>query len=327
MAYGKWRAGAQFFGQDLGYYGNDEMRLDWANLDYQACQWFGLRAGRVKTPRGLYNEALDLDSTRPYVLLPQSVYDARLRDFNSSFDGAMAYGNVGLHKIGSLDYRLYGGHIGLSTSSGASDYYNQDIPLNNAYFTMDSTFGGSLFWNLPVDGLRLGYSYQAFQNFASGRKTGGGSVADRRTDLYSRNLLSLEYTYGKWIFALEGGADLADYTIKLPTGGNTSGTLKQRFDSEYAYVSVSRQITHRLQLGVYYSYRGQHIVGIAGFNLTQGDLAISARYDFTDYLLAKIEAHYMDGSGMLFNTADHPQPVGSRDNSWLMLDAKITFSF
>jgi len=44
-------------------------------------------------------------------------------------------------------------------------------------------------------------------------------------------------------------------------------------------------------------------------------------------LLAKVEAHYMDGSGMLFNTADHPQPLAARDNSWLMLDAKITFSF
>jgi len=104
--------------------------------------------------------------------------------------------------------------------------------------------------------------------------------------------------------------------------GNT-----QDFNAVYGYVSVTRQITRQLQMGAYYSYSSDHLAGTAGYTVTQGDFAVSARYDFTDYLLGKLELHYMDGSGKLLNTAAHPQPVSSRDNSWLMLGAKVTFSF
>ena len=80
-------------------------------------------------------------------------------------------------------------------------------------------------------------------------------------------------------------------------------------------------------MGAYYSYSRDHLTGIAPYNFTQGDFAVSARYDFTDYLLGKIELHYMDGSGKLFDTASHPQPPGNRDNSWFMITTKLTFSF
>ena len=332
MAYRKLRVGMQFFGQKLGQYGDDKIKLDWADMDYQATQWFGLRAGRVKTPHGLYNETLDLDATRVFAFLPQSVYDARLRDFNSSFDGGMAYGNIELKKAGSLDYRLYGGHIGLSTSSGANDYFNNDAPLPNRSFTMGATFGTSLFWNTPLQGLRAGYSYQGFQNFTADRIGGAGTnalIIPRGTDLYSRHLLSAEYTYDKWVFAAEAGMDLAHYNISLPAGSGIpgGGPNIQDFKSYYAYASITRSITDRLKLGAYYSYSDQKLTGIAAYHFTQGDVAVSARYDFTDYLLTKLELHYMDGSGMLFNTPTHPQPVAGRDNSWAMLVAKVTLSF
>ncbi|MCC5021532.1 MAG: hypothetical protein J6386_01355 [Candidatus Synoicihabitans palmerolidicus] len=61
-AKGSFRAGAQAFGQKLGVYGDDKIILDWATIDWQPTQWFGVRASRVKTPRGLYNEALDVDA-------------------------------------------------------------------------------------------------------------------------------------------------------------------------------------------------------------------------------------------------------------------------
>ncbi|MGH8020003.1 MAG: hypothetical protein ACREIA_17335 [Opitutaceae bacterium] len=90
----KWRVGAQVFGQRLGRFGHDTPTLDWAIVGYNMRQEFGVRVGRVKMPRGLYNEALDLDIARVQTILPQSVYDARLRDFNASVDGGMFYGNL-----------------------------------------------------------------------------------------------------------------------------------------------------------------------------------------------------------------------------------------
>ena len=128
MAKGKWRVGAQFYGQKLGPYGDDKMTLDWGSVDYQATQWFGARAGRVKMPRGLYNEALDLDFTRPFVFLPQSVYDARLRDFQASFDGGMIYGNVNLKKAGSL---ACGDVPNADNPAGANNYHLCDPKVDS----------------------------------------------------------------------------------------------------------------------------------------------------------------------------------------------------
>src|SRR5580698_11325609 len=80
------RIGAQAFAQSFGNIGDDKVILDWAIADYNFSPLFGIRAGRVKYPRGLYGEALDLDSVRPFVFLPMAVYNPILRDFSASFD-------------------------------------------------------------------------------------------------------------------------------------------------------------------------------------------------------------------------------------------------
>jgi len=338
---GKFRVGAQAFGQKLGDYGDDRLRLDWAVADYQFAQWLGVRGGRVKTPRGLYNEALDLDSTRPFVLLPQSVYDARLRDFNASFDGGMLYGNVPLGKAGSLDYRIYYGDIPISTESGADDYFNNDVALVGHSIGMDSVIGGSAFWNTPLDGLRVGYSYSSFENLAAARngflqlypEPAPPTFLDgsKSTRSYARHLFSIEYIKGDWVFAAEAGRDQALYNGFI--GGEH--LLDLDFKSDYCYVSVARRINRWLELGTYYSYSRdvEPIIGNLPFPtsgipaLKQGDFALSARFDLNEHLIFKVEGHYMDGSGKIFDTVEHPQPVANRDDSWFLFAAKVTYSF
>jgi hypothetical protein len=328
MAYDKWRIGAQFFGQKLGQYGDDEIKLDWGTVDYQAAQWFGLRAGRVKTPRGLYNETLDLDSTRAFVLLPQSVYDARLRDFQASFDGGMAYGNIEMGKAGSLDYKAFGGNIPMSTSSGASDYFNVDAPFPNLAIHMDDAFGGSLFWNTPVQGLRIGYSASDYQNLYTLRSVPGVGNLYKNAPNYVRQLASVEYTRGDWVFAAEGGFDNAKYNVGVPGGAPSIYLYQNNF---YYYASATYRVNHWLQLGSYFSYTHwqQRNVNatVSTPNLNQADTALSARFDITDYLIFKIEAHYMQGAGEVFSMPSDPQPLAGRTDSWAMLDAKVTLSF
>ncbi|HYD84503.1 MAG TPA: hypothetical protein VEA63_10630 [Opitutus sp.] len=335
---GKFRAGGQAFAQKLGEYGEDKVSLDWGIVDYQATQWFGLRAGRVKMPRGLYNEALDVDSVRPFVLLPQSVYDARLRGFNAAFNGAMVYGNVSLRNLGSVDYKLFYGDIPMSTSSGANDYFNNDAPFPNASIGMDAVYGGSLFWNTPVSGLRAGYSYSAFQDFGADRIVSFvipgvppmEFIMYRATDLYERHLLSAEYTTGDWIFATEIGRETAFFGIGFPATAPIGF-----FDIEnlYGYLSVARRLNSRVEVGAYYSYskEKQLSVGIENGQIfpdaIQHDFAVSAKFDITDHLIAKLEGHYLDGAGKLFDTATKPQPFARRDDSWFMLAAKVTYSF
>ncbi|EDY19302.1 hypothetical protein CfE428DRAFT_2987 [Chthoniobacter flavus Ellin428] len=340
-AIGQWRFGMQVFGQKLGPYGDDRLEIDWATVDYQPAQWFGLRAGRVKMPRGLYNEALDVDSVRPFVLLPQSVYDARLRDFNAAFDGGMIFGNVGLKKFGSLDYRVFYGDIPIAADSGASDYFNNDYPSRSLNMKMDSVRGGSIFWNTPRTGLRFGYSYSAFQNLRSTREASVPFapppapeievVGTKSTDSYGRHLFSIEYATGPWVFAAEAGREHAIYHVT----GNGLHIADTDFTSYSFYVSVARRINRWLELGTYYSYSRdtETLIGTTpvplgkGPALTQADLALSARFDITRNLIFKLEGHYMDGAGKIFDTVEHPQPVADRDMAWFLFAAKVTYSF
>ena len=77
---------------------NQGLRLDFANVDYrlplEGNLTFGIRAGRVKNPFGLYNETRDVIWTRPGVLVPQSVYldTLALRQPMIASDGGLLYG-------------------------------------------------------------------------------------------------------------------------------------------------------------------------------------------------------------------------------------------
>lgn len=320
---GRFRVGGQVFAQELGAYGNDKIKLDWAVVDYQAKQWLGFRAGRVKMPRGLYNEALDVDSIRPFVLLPQSVYDARLRDFNSALNGGMVYGNVGLRKLGSLDYKAFYGEIPMTVNSGAGDYLNTGLAAQNLAIGMDHAWGGSVFWNTPISGLRAGYSYSEFGELQTTRRVTFGPTTytyTKTADAYQRHLVSLEYSRGDWLFAAEAGREDGDFVL-VGFGPTTTRPAK----IEYAYFSASRRINAWLELGTYVSYSQDR--QSTNPLLRQADYALSAKFDLRENLIFKLEGHYMNGAGKIFDTAAQPQPLANRDEEWALLAAKITYSF
>jgi len=333
-ANGPWRIGAQAFGQKLGRYGDDKIMLDWATVDYQPAQWFGVRAGRVKMPRGLYNEALDLDAVRPFVLLPQSVYDNRLRDFDSFFDGGMVYGNRGRPGSGSIDYRFFYGKKPLSLNSGASDYFNADAPFVNKAIGIKSVIGGSVFWNTPVNGLRVGYSFSRFQDFDTVRYVIPKKADGHKfTPNYDRHLFSVEYIKAEWVFAAEAGRENVSYAVLYPSLPPTPALTGVRLFSKYRYyyLSAARRINRWLEVGTYFSYSNFTQTGVnvlIGFpQLRQGDTALSLRFDATDHLIFKLEGHYMDGAGKIFDFPAYPQPVAQRDNAWSMIAVKSTYTF
>lgn len=83
----KLRLGMQIFSKDIGPYGDNEVTLDWAYGDYRWKDWLGVRAGKIKTPHGLYNETRDVDILRNWIFLPQSVYPELTRDATLSLIG------------------------------------------------------------------------------------------------------------------------------------------------------------------------------------------------------------------------------------------------
>jgi hypothetical protein len=62
--------GAQVYDRNLGQLGQFHPQLDWAVLDYRFRPWLGLRAGKIKTTLGLYNDTQDLDFLHTFAFEP-----------------------------------------------------------------------------------------------------------------------------------------------------------------------------------------------------------------------------------------------------------------
>ena len=102
--------GMQLFSRDLGDISNNEILLDWAYGDYRWKDEFGIRAGKIKVPYGLYNETRDIDAVRTGIFLPQSIYAETERDLFNSAYGIDVYGYLDLKSWGYLSYQAqYGG--------------------------------------------------------------------------------------------------------------------------------------------------------------------------------------------------------------------------
>ncbi|HEY0706919.1 MAG TPA: hypothetical protein VGG33_08985, partial [Polyangia bacterium] len=147
------RFGVQFFAQNFGNSGSYTPQIDWFTLDCRWKDWFGLRAGRLKIPYGLFNEAHDIDAGRLPILLPQSLYPQQGRSFLFAQTGAEVYGILRAAGAGALEYRLFAGTIFIDPKVVIPP--GSPIQL---HFNVPFVFGGRLHWETPLRGLRLGAS-------------------------------------------------------------------------------------------------------------------------------------------------------------------------
>lgn len=325
------RVGAQAFAQSFGQIGDDKVILDWAVADYNVSSYLGVRAGRIKYPKGLYGEALDLDVVRPFVFLPNAVYNPILRDFSASFDGAMIYGSASLG-ASSLDYKAFYGDIPISPRKGVAEFYN-DAGLYAASgvtrLEMDSVLGGQLAWNTPLSGLKLVYSFSRYENLSSD----GPFVAFAPANLHSNferfdwHTASIEFVTGDWVFATEWQrADGPSFQYSaapvLPLVEGTAGW-------DGWYVSAARRLNDRFEVGAYYGevtslYSTRPSSDPSTF---QHDAAVSVRFDLNEHVLFKLEAHYIEGTYQTFDTARIPNPSAGLSDDNVVLAAKTTLSF
>ncbi|MDQ5979670.1 MAG: hypothetical protein QG602_2645 [Verrucomicrobiota bacterium] len=321
------RLGAQGFAQSIGNYGNDKVLLDWAVVDYNFRPEFGLRAGRVKFPKGLYGEALDLDMVRPFVFLPMGIYNPVTRDFNASFNGAMVYGSIGAGRAGTFDYKVFFGDIPMNSDQGVADFFTTTgiyAAPGVQELGMDYTTGAQVFWNTPLSGLRIGVSYSYLSKVFGNGKFAYFPAADIKVvgDKYSYKTVSVEYIRNNWTFAAEWESvgDTFNVTSLGPVQKEVSG-------SEVWYVSAAYRLNSRFELGTYFS-RIENANAAANTPSAQrklDDIAISARFDLNENVLFKVEYHEIDGRMGLFNTPRTPNPIKKDSSSFFA--AKTTFSF
>ncbi len=327
------RLGAQAFAQRLGNYGEDKVLLDWAVADYNFNQQFGVRVGRIKYPKGLYGEALDLDAVRPFIFLPSSLYNPVVRDFNASFNGGMIYGTFdGGKSIGSFDYKVFYGDIPMNQSQGISEFFltggSYKTPPGIGQMGIDYAAGVSLDWTTPINGLKGHLSYSYLKNvFARGQMANVPIVVpfSISLDRIGYTTVGVEYTWHEWTFASEYQRSGSDLLASAPPFVNSPGN----FGVDNYYFAISRRIGSKFQVGSYLS-KSKNIKAAPTarkIDTYNDDYTLCVRFDPADHVIFKVEAHYVDGLYNVFNTARTPNPTAKREDTTTYFAAKTTLFF
>ncbi|MCP3921839.1 MAG: hypothetical protein GY714_04560 [Desulfobacterales bacterium] len=341
------RVGAQIFSKDFGSYGDNEVIVDWAFADYRAADWAGVRAGKIKTPHGLYNETRDVDMLRTSVLLPQSVYSEVLRDVNMSMHGVGFYGEFDMASAGSLSYQIIGGTqdvegdttsqamyiMGLSSTSYTTDLQGDEIDVDKKYVV-------GLVWDTPLDGLRFGFTYDNTELSIKGTVLNtlptlipAGSTISADINKLQNIVISLEYTIDDFqIFGEYKRTDKEfDYTI-TSSGGTLLKQARVEDDTYGWYVGTSYRINDLLVIGAYYSETKGAEEDTTGVTIDPEhrtylkDTCVSTKFDITDNIIVKLEGHYIQGTEILSAFDQETDNTWSKDE-WGMFACKFTYSF
>jgi hypothetical protein len=312
------RIAAQGFTYDVGDAGGYDFVLDYALAEYTFNDYFGIRAGRIRRPQGIYNDIQDVDVARTFVLLPQGMYDARWRDFYVSLDGGEFFGTLPLRQTGSLSYEIYGGLVRPVENGGFALSIRNGLPPSIHLDSINPAkeFGGQLWWNTPVDGLRFG----AFgcilpkAEFTTTVQTPGGSIHVENVHDVVFQQYSAEYLWKAWTFQTE--FYLRDI---YPQAAGMADTHIFSWYSSAAY-----RFNKWFEAGGYYTECYNDINQSGNSLQYQKDAALTLRFNPKDWWTFKIEGHCLRGTGLLQDNPDNPS---QNDNGWWMLAVKTTFSF
>jgi hypothetical protein len=341
-------AGAQIYAYDLA--GFKDLTLDWANVAYSFDEKLSLRLGRNKLPQGLHNDAQDLDVIRIFASLPFGFYPRYLRPITASYDGLGLSGTWAVGRAGSFDYQFFAGrtdNIGRDTYflHYFSGWQSQEV------WRIDGLLSGAhLFWNTPVPGLKVGYSHTlypknelrghlaptsqltgtdlAFANRfgpAWDRAFAGTPTVTTDMEIVFRTW-SAEYTRGNLTLSAEHKKLDIDGRSFVPAFGiaETQRMPVQRL--LFAYGSATYQLTDRLGVGTYYSYRDNDYTTRSNPNWrsVSHDYCGAVSFAATRSLLLKAEYHRIDGQNL---PADTTRGVALTERYWNYVVLKATFTF
>lgn len=342
--------GFQLLARDFGSNGNNVLDIDWAFADYHLKDWLGFRAGKLKAPKGLYNETRDIDMLRTTIFLPQSVYPEILREVDLSLDGGGLYGYISLGGFGSISYQGLYGSRDIAPNEAASQALQgttaTSTTVANDGIEIEDKYILALIWETPLSGLRVGATYDSADIYAAGHMTevpafveelgleNFDMTSDTDFDKYCNTVLSAEYTYGNLIVA-------AEYIQTEKEFYHVLGEL-EGMTSDGWYLSSSYQFTDWFALGGYYSESyndmddrdGEDIADDANANTVFHrayfkDICLSTTFNINYSWTLKLEGHGLTGTNgvsPLDQVTDANGDVFAEEN-WSLFAAKVTYSF
>jgi hypothetical protein len=308
------RVGIQLHMYQLGQLGGPNIQVDWASGDYRVNDYLGFRAGKVKTPLGLFNDSQDVDAVFLWILLPQGAYPIDNKSFFLAHLGGEVYGDLALgSRAGKLRYRGYAGYNALDLNGG---YVQQlaDAGLEFVAAPGGKTYGGDVRWESPLRGLTLGYS--ASLHAVEGTAPGGGSI---QVFPYLTNAEYAEFQKGKFYVAGEYRRTPVNPILTIGRAA-----IPFPLDQRAWFAMGSYRLLKKFQVGSYYScYVNKGMDTSQPANYSK-DWVVSGRYDFNSYLYGKLEGHFLRGTGLGYYASTNPNGLKSNSN---MLAAKIGFTF
>jgi hypothetical protein len=312
----KLRFSAQVRYELLGNLANG-ITLDYAAADYKANDKFGVRFGKVKIPSGLFNEIQDNDPSYQWGLLPQSVYPIASRNGQLTEFGGVAYGTLDLEKLGKLEYRGWGGQMDLPADDGYFLALRENgITIPNGLGAV--TLGGALHWKTPLPGLMVGASLER-RNKEDAQAVLGSYTGNFTVAALDQPNYFARYEKGKWMVAAEytrlaGTASIQ--FVGLPA-------IPQLLDQRSQFAMATYKVTSKLSVGIYNSesINRKTPLGPARFSK---DWAVSGRYDFNQFLYAKAEQHWIDGTSINYDATLNPNGL-KPDTMLTILKAGVSF--
>jgi hypothetical protein len=320
----RFRVGAQLHSYRLGELGKFKVEIDWAYGEYRFTEWAGIRAGKIKTRLGLFNDTQDIDALHLWSLLPQGVYPADNRSWTLAHTGGDFFGRLELPaQLGRVSYQ---GYLGRRTVDSDGGYFklaaDEGITLKNTPSGL--LYGGDLRWHTPLRGLTAGASLSlaGISARAEARQAPFPftiqSTSDTKTAFYG------EFDRGKFYAAAEFRRSIWNMVLAELHAPMAS------IDARAWYVMGAFRVRPRLQVGAYYSGMEYASLGAPFFPYTFGrsgtDWVLASRFDPNPHVYLKVEGHYMDGTPL--SQGFYPSfNDGRPDRLTRLLVARIGFTF
>ena len=312
---------AQALSRRAGETDKGNVRLDYGFLGYtpvSSNNWqIGGLVGKVKNPLGFYNETRDIAFTRPSILLPQSIYFDRTRNFGLSATGIQLFAEH-TDDAGLLSFRVSIGKPDLGDKSMEYALLGGDRP---GHVSGTTSYLGRLMYEWGGERLRLAVTRaQVNTKYEPGTPD---------------PFLAGTFTFSPWVLSAQYNTEQLSFTSEYALREGTFkgfGPLIPDVTSqgESAYVQMAYRFAPKwdglVRYDLLYQDRrdrsGERTAAVTGkpaYSYYAKDWTIGLRRDITSSFMVSGEFHSINGTGWLpFEDNLGPGPTKRRWNMFLL---------
>ncbi len=350
----------QLLARKAGQNSDGSIKVDHAAVSYNFINNYettlGVHAGRLKSPKGWYNETRDVPFTRPSIFLAQSIYFDRARNTYYFQDGVYLRGE---HRFGLDSISWHAGYfqpnvdddelVDVSPLPGTDDSFGNDSWSAGLVYDHDA---GRLRLGLSLEERNIGVEFDDVITFPRIGIPGTDlifedvTVTDLLREMHLGNqqiILSFEYNIERWSFVGERSRTVVD--IDMSSNPDhvfaDQGSLSQSIDSRAYYLQTTYRASEKwdilLRYDVFYmdegSKDGKDLAADPSFNFMLNpyysyyakDWTLGAGWHINQSWLVHFEWHSVRGTAWI-TAADNPNPDDTV-KAWNLYAAQVSYRF